>query len=408
MSAHTQKLKRYLLRSDTEHKKVLEAAGLAENIQRLAPLNPWKTLSGQNKPTNKKKTQKQLIDNMASKQDIEDLLSAQRSRKSFEPREFSGKTTENARGFLSSFKNYCALNKIVGDEQILTFEMCLNGGAKSWFLTLSNDVKKDFKSICKHFESNYLQNNKWLNTTRLENRKLAKFESAEKYIEDMSELALLLDIKDEELSKALVRGVYPSLRMHIQSFNPLTLRDTIQRLLIGNNILAYENKDEINALTDNNSLSQKFDERLDRLEDLFKSTQISKRDDSSTPNYYYSQNTSYNPRRVSFNCRNCGIFGHRAADCNRGQQMAPRYGMQTYPRNNMRSTFQPSRPIRGNGYLSGAGRRGAYNNNNNYYRGRGSYNGYSSGYNNGVNRDYNGQNFGSSNGYPKNGGNPRV
>ena len=104
MSAHTQKLKRYLLRSDTEHKKVLEAAGLAENIQRLAPLNPLKTLSGQNKPTNKKKTQKQLIDNMASKQDIEDLLSAQRSRKSFEPREFSGKTTENARGFSSSFK----------------------------------------------------------------------------------------------------------------------------------------------------------------------------------------------------------------------------------------------------------------------------------------------------------------
>ena len=99
---------------------------------------------------------------------------------------------------------------------------------------------------------------------------------------------------------------------------------------------------------------------------LFKSTQISKRDDS-TPNYYYSQNTSYNPRRVSFNCRNCGIFGHRAADCNRGQQMAPRYGMQTYPRNNMRSTFQPSRPIRGNGYLSGAGRRGVYNNNS-YYR----------------------------------------
>ena len=71
----------------------------------------------------------------------------------------------------------------------------------------------------------------------------------------------------------------------------------------------------------------------------------------------------------------------------------------------MRSTFQPSRPIRGNGYLSGAGRRGTYNN---YYRGRSSYNGYSSGYNNGVNRDYSGQNFGSRNGYPKNGGNPRV
>ena len=63
----------------------------------------------------------------------------------------------------------------------------------------------------------------------------------------MSELALLLDIKEEKLSKSLVRGVYPSLRMHIQSFNPLTLRNTIQRLLICNNILDYENRNEINA-----------------------------------------------------------------------------------------------------------------------------------------------------------------
>ena len=73
---------------------------------------------------------------------------------------------------------------------MLMFAMCLSGTTKCLYLTLSDIIKKDFESLTEQFNHDYLQNNKWLNTTRLENRKLLNTESAEKYISDMSDLAL--------------------------------------------------------------------------------------------------------------------------------------------------------------------------------------------------------------------------
>ena len=80
---------------------------------------------------------------------------------------------------------------------MLTFKMCLCGTAKCWYLTLSDIIKKDFESLNDQFNHDYLQNNQWLNITRLENRKLLNTESAEKYISDMSDLALLVVIEEE-------------------------------------------------------------------------------------------------------------------------------------------------------------------------------------------------------------------
>ena len=84
---------------------------------------------------------------------------------------------------------------------MLIFEMCLSGAAKRWYLTLSDLVKKDFESITEQFNYDCLQNNQWLNTTRLENRKLLNTEPAEKYISDMSDLAPLVSIGEDELSR---------------------------------------------------------------------------------------------------------------------------------------------------------------------------------------------------------------
>ena len=73
-------------------------------------------------------------------------------------------------------------------------------------------IKKYFESLTEQFNHDYIQNNQWLNTTRLENRKLLSTESAEKYISDMSDLALLVGIRKEQLSKALIRGLPAKLR----------------------------------------------------------------------------------------------------------------------------------------------------------------------------------------------------
>ena len=80
-----------------------------------------------------------------------------------------GKTSENDMEFLSSFNNYCKLNRIQGQDKRLMFEMRLKGTAKCWYFTLSKQLKKNFECFTTQFTHDYLQNNQWLNTTRLEN-----------------------------------------------------------------------------------------------------------------------------------------------------------------------------------------------------------------------------------------------
>ena len=92
--------------------------------------------------------------------------------------------------------------------------------AKCWYLTLSDIIKKYFECLTEQFNHDNLQNNHWLNTTRLENRKLLNTESVEKCISDMSDLALLVGIREEELLKVLIRGLPAKLRRHVMSFNP--------------------------------------------------------------------------------------------------------------------------------------------------------------------------------------------
>ena len=75
--------------------------------------------------------------------------------------------------------------------------MCLRGADKCWHLTLSDLIKKDFESLSEQIIHDYLYNNQGLNTTRLENLKLLNTESAEIYISDMSDLALIVGIGEE-------------------------------------------------------------------------------------------------------------------------------------------------------------------------------------------------------------------
>ena len=119
----------------------------------------------------------------------------------------------------------------------------------------------------------------WLNTTRLENRMLLSIESVNKYIADMCDWVFLVGIEDTELSKALIRGFLTRLKWHVVSFNPTTLSETIQRILLGEATLSFGDNEQINDVVSDNGITttvQRMDERLDRLEDILKSCQLSR------------------------------------------------------------------------------------------------------------------------------------
>ena len=50
---------------------------------------------------------------MATKQDIQELMRCTKSRKSFQPTGFIGKTSENARELMCTLENYCKLNNMM-------------------------------------------------------------------------------------------------------------------------------------------------------------------------------------------------------------------------------------------------------------------------------------------------------
>ena len=95
-------------------------------------------------------------------------------------------------------------------------------------------------------------------------------ESAEKYNEDMSRLALFVGIKEEDLTKDMIRGLPPNLRWHVVSFNPTTLSETIEIIMLGEYTLLFtEEIHEINEISDSFAvLCTKLEERVRRLEDL--------------------------------------------------------------------------------------------------------------------------------------------
>ena len=94
----------------------------------------------------------------------------------------------------------------------------------------------------------------------------------------MSDLALLVGIGEDELSKALIRGLPAKLRWHVVSFNHATLIETIQRILLGEVTLSFSDNKHINGVSENGMATtvQRMDERLDKLEDLLKSCQLSR------------------------------------------------------------------------------------------------------------------------------------
>lgn len=303
-----QPTQKYLLRSKTLKKKVAVPPDLAKIVEDLSPLNLDIELVNNGEQLENR--QEDII--MATKQEITDLLKSHKSRKSFQPNDFYGKTTDNARDFLSSFNNYCKLNAVNDNEKILSFQLCLKGTAMCWYLGLPEESKKNFDTIQAKFEEDYLKKNNWLNTTRLENRKLLKSESAEKYITDMSDLALLVGASEDELSKALIRGLPNKLRWHVVSFNPTTLSETIQRILLGEATIAEESQEEVNAFSDNTlvKIVTRLDERLDRLEETYKSAKPTPREIVGKQNYVDTRPT----------CTNCGIIGHIATNCFRGNR----------------------------------------------------------------------------------------
>ena len=182
------------------------------------------------------------------------------------------------------------------------------------------------------------------------------------------------------------------------SFNPTTLSETIQRILLGEATLSFDDNEHINVVSENGMATtvQRMDERLDKLEDLLKSCQLSR------TTYPAEQNDQPLQRSYGFNCRTCGRNGHKSSECFRSSYGNPswvnqrfnndsrNYNNDNFP-NRRYNNLYCQRVERGNTFQPRA-IRGSYN--PRYY-------------NSGVERGYN-RNYSQNGGFQKNSIPPRV
>ena len=126
----------------------------------------------------------------------------------------------------------------------------------------------------------------------------------------MCGLAILVGIEDTDLSKTLIRGLLTRLKWHVVSFNPTTLSETIQRILLGEATLSFEDNEHINVVNDNGITTtvQRIDERLDRLEDLLKSCPLSR------TAYPVATNQPL-PAQSDIVFNECEMNGHELSEC---------------------------------------------------------------------------------------------
>ena len=139
---------------------------------------------------------------------------------------------------------------------------------------------------------------------------LLSTESADKYIVDMCDLALLVGIEDTELSKTLIRGLPTRLKWHVVSFNPTTFSETIHRILLGEATLSFEDNEHINVVNDNGMTTtvQRMDERLDRLEYIRKSCQLSR-------TVFPVETNQPLPAQYDIVFNECEMNGHDLSEC---------------------------------------------------------------------------------------------
>ena len=239
--------------------------------------------------------------------------------------------------WINKFEDYCEIQKISEDkEKILIFSALLKSGAHCWFKNLS-DGKKTWDSVKNYFKESYGDSNKWICNYRLENRKLKPGENFEKYIEDMTNLSLLAGMSSDELSKSLIRGLPDDLKWQVVAFNPKTIEDTVERILLAESSYQWKTKEHCNTVEERlvtqrtndvlEKLTQKIAELESSLEGCKKTLYEQNRTVDTNPQKFRSS-TTYRK------CRYCGKDNHAEVNCySRDNQQNTTYNRGSYNEN---------------------------------------------------------------------------
>ena len=164
----------------------------------------------------------------------------------------------------------------------------------------------------------------------------------------MTNLSLLAGMSSDELSKSLIRGLPADLKWQVEAFNPKTIEDTVERILLAES--KWKTKEHCNTVEERlathrtndmiEKLTQRYAELESRLQGCKRTLSEQNKTEDSKPQKFMSSAT-YPP------CRFCNRTNHPEFRCflrNRRQRGGSynRFGGQRQPRRQDNSPYYSS------------------------------------------------------------------
>lgn len=143
---------------------------------------------------------------------------------------FHGTPSEDASEWLDRFVDVAFVNNWEEGVWLIQFSSCMVGLAKSWWNSLSREIKTDWERVREAFEEEFMGQHQSFDYYRLINGRIqGRNESALGYCWDMRKL---LDRANPDMSERdrlhfLIRGLHPELRKQLIRKGPENWEDAV-------------------------------------------------------------------------------------------------------------------------------------------------------------------------------------
>ena len=152
---------------------------------------------------------------------------------SITPVPFHGKSSENAKDWLSYFQRYVTFKQLQDRSALGLFALLMRDAANTWFLSLSDDVRSDLKETLKSFWDKFEPTpvSRWRRASDMWNRDQRQDESVDAYHYDMLRRATEVNAPDEMTRYAIMKGLRPAYRAYVMQQNPKTTEELLEAAL---------------------------------------------------------------------------------------------------------------------------------------------------------------------------------
>jgi hypothetical protein len=160
--------------------------------------------------------------------------------KCIQPEPFCGSPSEDAADWIDRLKAYFETVRTDSSLKCKVFQLLLREVASVWFKSLPDTVRNTHNfnnDLATPFVTKFVTNNtKWMARQTLEMRVMTPGETTAEYIRDILIWAARLDIRGEEHTHILIRGLRPALKAGLMALQPKGLEDTIEKIRLAETI----------------------------------------------------------------------------------------------------------------------------------------------------------------------------